>query len=406
MVLKIFCFWAFTCPMTSSAWSQNMPSSFFDGGKTYSPSTSVFEYDWEETYSFEDLDFQDFTLTPSQTKITQTLPVYLTKGKFKTLNVALLFRIENIEAKDTYLNFYLNNNLIQSLQIDPGESALLRFSIPPMPLSVGSYITLEWINPTEKTLSKEAKITIDGSESTISPIFRKDFPLLFSSFPKIMEGKPLQILVDYELSREELQALDDLTFLINKRPKKDYQFYLPEIIRINGPSDVVSRDAHLILITQDPSQYQEILRKESLYLYIEDGPSYKSDELDRFFEKHQDPALTSMELLELNNNRILFIVNDPKAKLSMKEAVDGMEDEIISNTGNILLADDQHYYFFDIRLKELMNQGNPKKAEFEVFWTHYRLYATLILFIGLWLLLRYIHVKSQNAKKSIEDARK
>ncbi|MDN3205156.1 hypothetical protein [Algoriphagus sediminis] len=383
-----------------------MVSDFFDDPENYAPSTIPYEFDWKKTYSFAELGFSDFVFNSSTSKINSTLPVYLTKGKFKSWDVELKIQAKNLGNEKVFLHFYLNNNLIRSFQIGTEDVSEYSFSIPPMPLSVGSYITIEWTNPNGNALPKGAEILVDKMQSFISPIFRDEFPSLFSSFPKNMEAKPIQILVDYELSEEEQEALDELVLILNKRPRNDYRFYFPEIFRIDGPDDLISRDVHMILVTQSPVKYSETFKNESLFKYGLDGLNYKSDELDKFFEKHKNTPLTSMELFEFQGNRILFIANNPFAVSSMKEAIDGMEDEFISNTGNLILADARHYYFFDIRQKELVAQDQMKRSAFENFWVNYRVYITLILVILLWLLLRYIYIKSQNAKKSIEDARR
>lgn len=372
-------------------------------GETFSK--EAFEYKWKKNYSFDELGFPESPLKKDNSLLNKTFPTYLTKGFYKNWKVNFDFTVSNPEGSDAYLNFLVNNNLIRTFQVKQEGKYQSKFSIPPMPLSVGSFFTVELVSGTNQKVPDWVTVDIDLDNSMISPTFRNEFPMTFSSFPKNMEGKPLKILIDYDLAPSEWQALAEMILLINRRPNPDYPFYFPEIIRIDNPETLSSFDANLLLITQTPLHYTSLINNQSKLIYSEEGREFQSDELEKFFQYHSQEGLSTMELLDLGRHKMLFIVNDPKERQSMSEAVDGLEDEIISNTGNILLADAQHYYFFDIRLKESSQIMDDKKAQFELFWSGYRLYITIFLFAGLLFLLRYIYTKSQHAKKSIEDAR-
>ncbi|TNF43140.1 MAG: hypothetical protein EP311_03790 [Cytophagales bacterium] len=372
-------------------------------GKTIS--REAFDYEWKKSYTFSELDIPTFSLGEGNTLFNKTLPTYLTKGFYKNWKVSLQFNVSNPDGTEAYLNFLANNNLIRSFQVKEEGKYSVEFTIPAIPLSVGSYLSLELIQGNERASLSSVAVEIESENSLISPSFRNEFPMTFSSFPKNMEGKPIRILQDYDLSPSELGALADLILLINDRPNKSYPFYLPEIIRLEKPGAIFDTEDNLILITQTPQAYASLVEGQSKLRYTEQGREYQSDELSRFFQRHENVPLSSMELLDLRGQKMLFIVNDPLGGDAMKEAVDGLEDEFISNTGNILLADAKHYYFFDIRLKEPLGLSVGKKDQFEQFWMGYRIYITLLLLAGLFLLLRYIYIKSQHAKKSIEDAR-
>lgn len=385
------------------------PSSFFQEvgiqSEEIAYSLEPYEFNWKKSYSFREIDFPNILLNSDQPVYNATFPTYLTKGFYKNWTVDIHFKVNNPKNSDYYLKILVNNNLIRSYEINQGGTYETSKQIPPMPLSVGSYFTLSLVNENGKQPTEDVSVEVDLEKSQLSPTFRNDFPMTFSSFPKNMEGKPLKILIDYDLRPSELEALTDLIVLLNKRPDKAYPFYLPEIIRLKNPGDVPELNSNLILITQTPQAYTSLIKNHSKLKYTAAGKEYQSDELDRFFAHHPSVIISSMELMALDDQKLLFIVNDPLEDRSMKEAVDGMEDEIISNTGNILLADATHYYFFDIRLKEPLGLGSQKKGQFEQVWLGYRIYITILLLAGLLLLLRYIYIKSQHAKKSIEDAR-
>ncbi|WP_338226445.1 hypothetical protein [Algoriphagus confluentis] len=372
-------------------------------GESYSQ--EEYDYQWKKSYPLSELDFPKLSLSANNSPFNKTLPTYLTKGFFKDWKVNLHFTVSNEESTEAYLNFLVNNNLIRTFQVKKEGAYHVEFSIPPMPLSVGSYLTLELVNGNGNSSLSSVIVDLDVEKSQISPSFRNEFPMTFSSFPKNMEGKPLKILIDYELPPAELEALADLILLINQRPDQAYPFYFPELIRVEPTGKLPEIEANFILITRSPQAYLPLVKNQSKLKYTEQGRDFQSDELDKFFQYHSREGLSSMELLALESHRILFIANDPKESQSMKEAVDGLEDEIISNTGNILLADAKHYYFFDIRLKEPTQVGAEKQAQFEQFWKKSRIYITILLMLGLVFLLRYIYFKSQHAKKSIEDAR-
>ncbi|WP_111671710.1 hypothetical protein [Algoriphagus litoralis] len=371
-------------------------------------SATVYAYDWLDTYSLAYMNFPDLHLIGEKLQVhSVNIPTYLSKAKLKSLSVHFRASHSSIpKGNRRFLNFYLNNNLLRTFQLTANNGVDELFEIPPIVLAPGSYFTFELL-PADFSGpgSKDFDLEIDLENTLISPEYRSEFPLLFSSFPKNMEGKPLEIRYDFTLRLAELEALGNLLDILNQRPQKEYPLYFPKMTRINGPEELPMGDTHLILLTQSPEQYEEVFKNLKKIAYSPEGLSHKSDEIGLFLKNHPQTPLTWMELFARDGQHVLLISNDLQDGRPLVEAIDGIEDYYVTDMGNILVADASHYYYFDIRLKELKSQRVENRESFESFWMGYRLYLSAFLLILIVVLLLYVYQKSQTAKKKIEDAR-
>lgn len=373
-----------------------------------SGSPANYAYDWHDSYSLAYMNFPEIHLVGEKIQVrTVNIPTYLSKGKLKSLSVQFRASHSAIpKGSRRFLNFYLNNNLLRTFQLTSDYGVDELFEIPPIVLAPGSYLTFELLQADfEGSGSSDFELEIDLENTLISPDYRSEFPLLFSSFPKNMEGKPLEIRYDYTLRLSELEALRDLLDILNQRPQKEYPLYFPKMTRINGPTEVPVEDSHLILLTQRPEQYEEVFKNRKKLEFTPDGLIHKSDEIGLFLKNHPQVPLTWMELFERDGQHMLLIATDPQDGSPLVEAIDGIEDYYVTDMGNILVADPAHYYYFDIRMKELKSQRVENRESFESFWMGYRIYLSAFMLILIVVLLIYVYQKSQTAKKKIEDAR-
>ncbi len=373
-----------------------------------SGSTAAYAYDLHSSYSLAYMDIPEIRLSGEKLQVrTVNIPTYLSKGKLKSITVQFEAKHTKIQQGDRrFLNFYLNNNLLRTFQLTLAYGVKEKFDIPPIVLAPGSYLTFELLAADFTGAgSSDFELEINLEETLFAPEYREDFPLLFSSFPKNMEGKPLEIRYDYTLRPSEIKALGDLLDILNQRPQKEYPLYFPKMTRINGPTEVPAEDSHLILLTQKPEQYEEVFKNRKKLEFTSSGLVHKSDEIGLFLKNHPQVPLAWMELFERDRQHVLLIATDPQDGSPLVEAIDGIEDYYVTDMGNILVADPAHYYYFDIRLKELKSQRTQNQESFEAFWLDYRIYVSALLLILIVVLLIYVYQKSQTAKKKIEDAR-
>lgn len=373
-----------------------------------SGSAAAYAYDWHESYSLAYMDIPEIRLSGEKLQVrTVNIPTYLSKGKLKSITVQFEAKHSKIpKGSRRFLNFYLNNNLLRTFQLTLDYGVKEKFEIPPIVLAPGSYLTFELLAADFNGAgSSDFELEMNSEKTLFAPEYREDFPLLFSSFPKNMEGKPLEIRYDYTLRLSELKALSDLLDILNQRPQKEYPLYFPKMTRINGPKEVPAEDSHLILLTQKPEQYEEVFKTHKKLEFTPNGLIHKSDEIGLFLKNHPQVPLTWMELFERDGQHVLLVATDPQDGSPLIEAIDGIEDYYVTDMGNILVADPAHYYYFDIRLKELKSQRAQNQESFEAFWSGYRVHLSALLLVIIVVLLIYVYQKSQTAKKKIEDAR-
>ena len=75
----------------------------------------------------------------------------------------------------------------------------------------------------------------------------------------------------------------------------------------------------------------------------------------------------------------------------------------MSNTGNIIVSNNDNAYFFDLRDNNEVNDKNYISNKLDGFWGKYRLFIISILLILGILMLVFIFQKSKESKAKIKD---
>ena len=83
--------------------------------------------------------------------------------------------------------------------------------------------------------------------------------------------------------------------------------------------------------------------------------------------------------------------------------VSNIREQTISNTGNVIVSDNENSYFFDLRLVNENHDKNEINYLLDDFWGKYRLFIVSILLILGILILVFIFQKSKESKAKIKN---
>ncbi|MCH7412504.1 cellulose biosynthesis cyclic di-GMP-binding regulatory protein BcsB [Belliella sp. R4-6] len=339
------------------------------------------------------------------------LPRFLTNNDLKLLSFQLKVNHKPVrKGEEGYINIYLNNSLLQTYAMDESGIVDKLIRVKSKPIRAGSYFSVEYVYLSEGKCCGETGseffAQIDPRESKIKIESTKNLQPIFSAFPENFSGNRVQVLTDIQITKNEIPAMSNLINQINIQSNLQDMVYLPEFLSLNDSSFQNTNRSNIILITHQPQKYNVLFEDNQFIKFYKDSISYQSDELETFFTVNYNKDLTYAQIFKRSQKMILMIAHLSDDSRSLFNVIKGIHDPYLTNSGNVLLANDQHYYFFDLRDKVSSDQKSEKKEIFESFWDQYKLFIIIMLLALIVVLLTYIFRKSELAKTQIEDARK
>ncbi|SFO57396.1 cellulose synthase subunit [Algoriphagus ornithinivorans] len=373
--------------------------------------TLQYNYTLKNTYNLEELGM-DTEMMTGMGKIRKnlTLPSYLSKATLRSLQLQLKINHKPVSASESgFANIYINNDLIGTYRLN--ETGILQVQVSPnrVTFATGSYLGIEYIYVPAggicNTNASEFYAQIDPLESFLSPVFYRNTPLTFASFPKNFEGSPVEIWYDYAVSPKEIPSISKLIQLINTRYSGQSGFYFPKINAVSTANQVADGNTNKVLLTASPENYNDIFKEDQYIRFYKDSISYKSDEVKRFFNVSYGDDLAFIQLFNHNGSKFMMVSNQARNTEAMEMALNGVQDQFLTNSGNVLISNPKRYFFFDLRFKTVLDEEMDSQNRFLSFWETYRLFIIVVVITVIIVLLSYIFKKSESSKKNIEDAR-
>jgi hypothetical protein len=371
-----------------------------------------YHFSTKNTYSLRDLGLDDEMITGiGRIRKNVTLPDYIGKPSLNTfsMRVALVHK-PVLEGEQAYANIFFNNKLVQTYRLDETGRLDKKIMATKAQLGAGNYIGFEIIYIPREGLcypdSFDFYAQLLPDESLVEFQYHRDIAQSIHSFPANFQGKQIQLVHDFDLGIADIPDLSRILALINTRDVKNLGFYLPEILHLQHQQSLIQKDAHLILLSKSRNNWKEITTIDGPIIFDDEQIIYRSDELENFFKFHSGSPLNYVQFFNRGSRKFLQFNLLSNQKAGFERLLDGFNDNFLTNTGNVMVANNSRYFFFDLKDRELKNQKSENIKKFEEFWDSYRILIISILLISVVVLLLYIFKKSRIAQKSIEDARK
>lgn len=367
-------------------------------------------FDVKNRYSLQSLGMNEEVIAgKGRIRKNLSLPEFLAKPSLNTISFDISATYKPVRGNEkAYLNIFINNRLLQTYQLDGSGFIEKRIESRKAQFGAGNFIGFEFIYIPEGGMCNENAADfyaqIDPNQSAIGFQYHSIKAKNFHSFPSNFSGREVQIIHDYALSLDDIPSFSKIIGLLNLRDTESLGIYLPKILSLNTAPETFN--THTVLVSRSDNNFEKQLDGAPFLIFDQQKISYRSDELDKFFSYRKDNALNYAQIFEHKGLMVLKLNLLSANHLAFDKLLEGFREQVLTNTGNVMIADHEQYFFFNLSQTDLKNEKRENKAKFESFWYAYRIIIISMLIAIVIVLLIYIYKKSRFAQKSIEDARK
>ena len=85
----------------------------------------------------------------------------------------------------------------------------------------------------------------------------------------------------------------------------------------------------------------------------------------------------------------MMVSNQARNTEAMEMALNGVQDQFLTNSGNVLISNPKRYFFFDLRFKTVLDEEMDSQNRFLSFWETYRLFIIVVVIAFIIVLLSY-----------------
>lgn len=332
-------------------------------------------------------------------------PIFGTGISSLEFNLALNYRPVK-ETEDVYLNIYVDDVLKYSQELDETGSFNNSIKLEGIQLNKFNTIKVEYYYVPEGGFCKEdpaafyAQIDLDRSSLSVSSYYKNDKRNFFYFNENFRETTP-KIYWDLAFHKENVETLNQLIDLINPIKSKGKIIY-PEMMRMDKLKNYIDKHNSMIITSEERSLNEFAENREFLRLQDEKYDLRIQDYKDYFKMDYADRIGVNQlfEKASLSHMYTYVPEKDPEVFDQLIGAIVGQK---INNTGDLILADKDEAYFFDLR-DTLNNLPDSEiNSSFDKFWLKYRIFIIFGAAVLFLVLLIYIFQKSQESKKNIVD---
>lgn len=325
------------------------------------------------------------------------------------LNLDIAFRPVDI-SENAYLNIYFDDVLKESFQLDNKGKFTSTMIIDDIEIKKENVLKVEFYFVPEGGMcianASSFYAQLNTVKSSLRPVSYANTPTLnYFYFPENFQENQTIIYVDLANKFESVEPLADLISILNPGNLNDNDFNFPVIEHIDKLSLNDSNESRIILV-EDILVLEEQLTKDAYVKFNSNLVDFKSDVFTNFFNVSYADDLAFSQLFYYQSSPTLLFLNPTKNKKSLAQLINGMKGHYLTNTGNIIVANDSKYYFFNTTDTSATQDIDAQKSNFEIYWNKYRLFFVFALFLLMLVLLIYIFTKSKESKKNIIDNEK
>jgi len=335
------------------------------------------------------------------------LPRSIYGGDLNRLQVNLKFNYRPVqETEDAYVNLYLDGVLKHSEALDLTGTYSSQIELGNFAMEKSNTLKVEiYYVPAGGLCVSNAPMfysQIDLHQSYFKAISYNDNPdLNFFYFPENFQRKETKFYISPTDTESQLASVAELIDVFNPRGSKNQRLTFPRISSLES-FDMESED-NKIIITRDLTPFKKFL-EENAYLDI-DNQSYTfhNEDYSNFFQGTYSNEIGFNQLFNYGGTSVMFLYNPKGNPQTLAHLITGMESQNIKNTGNLILANPDKSYFFDLMKEEDTLSQEDLEIGFNGYWSKYGIFLVFAIFILMMVILIYIFQKSQQAKSNIVD---
>lgn len=321
------------------------------------------------------------------------------KGKYRPL----------AEDEKGYFNLYFNDNFLTSYKLDNTGELNIAFNFDDIVMEQDNNFKYEFYFIPKGGLCEIAPAAfygqIDNVNSYFKPVgYEESSSLSFFNFPENFQSKPLTIYTDLAAQPKLIASLSELIDIINPGEVGLSGFIYPQIKEANLDAIKADLETSKIILTTKGDAFTTFYGG-AVFLNFKDGVvEYDSEEFSPFFNVEYQKSMGFNQLFYYNDSPVMLVnVAEDYKESTLLSLVSNIREQSIYNTGNVIVANTDNAYFFDLRVLNDNQDKTYLNSVLDGFWSKYRLFIVSVLLILGILVLVFIFQKSKESKAKIQD---
>lgn len=313
------------------------------------------------------------------------------------------------DGEQGYFNLYFNDNFLSSYKLNATGKLDIEFYFDDVVMQQENNFKYEFYFIPKGGLCgvTEAKFygQIDVVNSYFKPIgYETSSSLSFFRFPENFQSKPLTVYTDLKAEQKLIDPISELIDIINPGETGLSGFIYPPIKNVNLKELEKDLSSSKVIISSNSDKFSDFFGESTFIKFKNNRVEYKSEEINPFFNVEYEKNMGYNQLFHHKDIPIMLI-NIPQdyKESTLLSLVSNIREQTISNTGNVIVADNENSYFFDLRLVNENHDKNYINYLLDDFWGKYRLFIVSVLLILGILVLVFIFQKSKESKAKIKN---
>lgn len=330
-------------------------------------------------------------------------------------------RVKNIEVKlngryrplqkgeQGFFNLYFNDNFLKSFKLDNTGELNINFNFDDIVMLQDNNFKYEFyyipIGGLCGTTNAKFYGQIDIVNSYFKPIgYDVSSSLSFFRFPENFQSKPLTIFTDLTPSTNLINTISELVDIINPGETSLTGFIYPSIKNADLQTLEANKETSKIILSAHSTKLSNYFGDAAFIKFNANEVLFNSEKISPFFNVEYDQNLGFNQLFNYQGNPVM-LVNIPKdyKENTLLSLIANIREQTISNTGNVIISNEDNAYFFDLRNSNTNSDKTYINNTLDNFWSKYRLFIISILLILVILLMIFIFQKSKESKAKIQD---
>lgn len=321
------------------------------------------------------------------------------KGKYRPLS----------DHEQGYFNLYYNDNFLTSYKLNSTGELNIAFNFDDIVMQQENNFKYEFYFIPEGGLCEIAPASfygqIDNVNSYFKPIgYEESSALSFFRFPENFQSKPLTIYTDLKAEHKLISSVSELVDIINPGEAGLSGFIYP-LIKVANLDDITADlQTSKIIISTENDKFSNFYGDSAFLNFKDNAVEFDSEEFSPFFNVEYEKSMGFNQLFYHNDSPVM-LVNVPQGykESTLLSLVSNIREQSIYNTGNVIVANEDNAYFFDLRVLNDNQDKTYLNSVLDGFWGRYRLFIVSVLLILGILILVFIYQKSKESKAKIKD---
>ncbi|WP_147677348.1 cellulose biosynthesis cyclic di-GMP-binding regulatory protein BcsB [Algibacter pacificus] len=315
------------------------------------------------------------------------------------------------EGEQGYFNLYFNDNFLSSYKLNTTGELNFDFDFDDIVMQQDNNFKYEFYFVPKGGLCNTAAANFYGQIDIVNSYFKPvgyetSSSLSFFRFPENFQSKPITIYTDLEAEHKLISSISELIDIINPGETGLSGFIYPPIKNAKLTDIQTDLVSSKIIISTNSDKFSDFFGESPFIKFKNNEVAYKSEEINPFFNVEYEKNLGFNQLFYHKDTPIM-LVNIPKDynESTLLSLISNIREQTISDTGNVIVSNNDNANFFDLRLLNDDHDKNQLSYLLDDFWVKYRLFIVCVLLILGILILVFIFQKSKESKEKIENAK-